>query len=169
MIKGKGKFRKICGELQKKELDSVLDGLPDGENFLFLIVDDKPNRQIPQLTYLFSVLLKAISQQLPEHPGTKALYRYFEDMFSPLHTCKINGETYEWTDLKREKATDVGKFIERVAEYARKRWKMDIPDVEGLKFPENREQYSLAYLQQEADWSKFISSKKNKLKRSKDE
>ena len=169
MIKGKGRIRKICGALQKKELEEALDKLPDGENYKFLIVDDKPNRQLPQLTYLFSVLLSAISQQLPGKPGTEALYRYFEDMFAPLHTCNINGEVYEWTDLKREKSNDIGKFIERVAEHARKKWGLEIPDIEGCRLPENSELFSRAYLKQEADWSKFISSKKNKTKHSKDE
>ena len=50
MIKGKGRIRKICGALQKKELEEALEKLPDGENYKFLIVDDKPNRQLPQLT-----------------------------------------------------------------------------------------------------------------------
>ena len=162
MIKGQGKFRKIAGTLQKRELDVVLDELPDGENFKFLIVDDKPNRVLPQLTYLFSVLLKVISDQLPDHPSTSALYRYFEDEFAPLHTCTINGERYEYCDLKREKAIDVGKFIEKVAEFARTEWNLEIPENKDLRKPENNELYSQAYLQQEVDWCRFLSSKNKK-------
>ncbi len=159
MIKAKGQFRKIAGTLQKNDLDVELEKLPDGENFKFLIVDDKPNRVLPQLTYLFSVLLKAISDQLPEHPSTSALYRYFEDEFAPLHTCIINGEQYEYCDLKREKAVDVGNFIERVAEFAQKEWHLVIPENNDLRKPENNELYSQAYLQQEVDWCRFLSSK----------
>lgn len=162
MIKGQGRFRKVDGNLFKHELDASLDKLPDGESFKFLIVDDKPNRVLPQLTYLFSVLLKVISDQLPEHPSTEALYRYFEDEFAPLHTCKINGEVYEYTDLKREKAVDVGKFIESITEFARTEWHLEIPENKDLRKPENAELYSQAYLQQEVDWCRFLSSKNKK-------
>ena len=162
MIKGQGKFRKMNETLFKQELDDVLARLPDCESYKFLIVDDKPNRLLPQLTYLFSVLLKVISDQLPDHPSTEALYRYFEDEFAPLHTCKINGEVYEYTDLKREKSVDVGKFIENVTEFARKEWHLEIPENKDLKKPENAEHYSQAYLQQEVDWCRFLSSKNKK-------
>lgn len=162
MIKSQGKFRKVDGTLFKHELDASLSKLPDGESFRFLIVDDKPNRVLPQLTYLFSVLLKVISDQLPDHPPTEALYRYFEEEFAPLHTCKINGEVYEYTDLKRERVVDVGKFVESVTEFARKEWHLEIPENKDLKKPENAELYSQAYLQQEVDWCRFLSSKNKK-------
>ena len=162
MIKGQGKFRKIAGNLFKHELDEALEKLPDGESFRFLIVDDKPNRVIPHLTYLFSVLLKVISDQLPEHPSTEALYRYFEDEFAPLHTCVINGERYEYCDLKREKSVDVGIFIEKVTDYVRKEWHLEIPERMELKHPENADIYSQAYLEQQVDWCRFLSSKNKK-------
>ena len=162
MIKGQGKFRKIDGNLCKHELDASLPKLHDGASFKLLIVEEKPNRVLPQLTYLFSVLLKVISDQLPGHPPTEALYRYFEDEFAPLHTCKINGEVYEYTDLKREKSVDVGKFIETVTEFARNEWHLDIPENKELRKSENAELYSQAYLQQEVDWCRFLSSKNKK-------
>ena len=162
MIKGQGKFRKQGEILFKHELDDVLAKLPDCESFRFLIVDDKPNRVLPQLTYLFSVLLKVISDQLPDHPPTEALYRYFEDEFAPLHTCKINGEVYEYTDLKREKSVDVGKFIESVTEFARTEWHLEIPENKDLRDPEKAELYSQAYLNQQVDWCRFLSSKNKK-------
>lgn len=162
MIKGQGKFRKIAGNLFKHELDEALDKLPDGESFRFLIVDDQPNRVLPHLTYLFSVLLKVISDQLPDHPSTESLYRYFEDEFAPIHTCTINGERYEYCDLKREKSVDVGKFIEKVTEFARSEWHLDIPENKELKNPENVGVYSQAYLNQQVDWCRFLSSKNKK-------
>ena len=160
MIKGQGKFRKIDGNLFKHELDASLAKLPDGENFKFLIVDDKPNRVLPQLTYLFSVLLKVISDQLPGHPPTEALYRYFEVMFAPRHTEMVNGKQFEYCDLKSEKTVDVSDFIERVIEYAQKSWNITVATNESLRNADNREFYSLAYQNQEVNWNKFISSKK---------
>lgn len=160
MIKGKGKLRKIGGILFDKELKESLKKLPDNENYLFLIVDDTRNRNLPSLAYLFSVVLKYISDNHPDHPSTEALYRYFEDCFAPLHTCLINGEEYEYTNLKGEKASDVSDFIERVVEYAYKKWGIVVPTNEELRDPSMREAYSKAYQMQEVDWRNFISSKK---------
>ena len=160
MIKGHGKLRKIGGILYDRELRESLKKLPDNENYLFLVVDDTKNRILPSLAYLFSVVLKYISDSLPDHPSTEALYRYFEDCFAPLHTCKINGEVYEYTNLKGEKQNDVGDFIERVVGYARKKWGINVPTQEELKDPELRDVYAKAYQRQEIDWSSFISSRK---------
>lgn len=159
MIKGNGKLRKIGGILYDRELKESLKKLPENENYMFLIVDDKKNRNLPSLAYLFSVVLKYISDSLPDHPSTAALYRYFEDCFAPLHTCTINGEVFEYTDLKGEKQNDVGDFIERVIVYARKKWDIIVPTQEELKDPTMRETYAKAYQKQEIDWSSFISSR----------
>ena len=157
---GKGLFRKIDGQLAKRELDDALEKLPDNTSYSFLIVDERPNRALPYLTILFSVVLKAISDQLPGNPSTEALYRYFEQKFAPRHTCMIHGLEYEYYDLKREKNIDIGNFIERVAKFAREKWDIEIPDGDLLKDPKQRELYSEVYKKQEVDWSRFISSRK---------
>lgn len=159
MVKGKGTIRKVDGVLYDDELWAVCDNLPDGGEYDFLIVDTNRNRNLPRLAYLFSVVLKYISDYLPDHPATKALYRYFEDIFAPRHTCTINGLRFEYQDLKSEKPVDVDNFIERIVEYSRKEWGIRVPDKDELKDAENREFFSQAYLNQEADWSSFISSK----------
>jgi len=106
------------------------------------------------------VVLKYISDSLPNHPGTTALYRYFEDMFAPIHIVEINNEQFEYCDLKSEKASDVNGVIEKVVEYALKEWGIEVPRNEDLRDPEMRELHSQAYLNQEVDWSNFISSRK---------
>lgn len=160
MIKGQGKLRKVGGILYDKELKESLKKLPDNENYIFQIVDDTKNRNLPSLAYLFSVVLKFISDKLPDHPSTDALYRYFEDCFAPLHTCLINGEEFEYTNLKGERQADVSDFIERVVEYAYKKWNIIVPTSEELRDPSMREAYCKAYRNQEIDWRNFISSKK---------
>lgn len=160
MIKGQGKMKKVAGSLFADELKQALAKLPDNEDYMFVIVDNKPNRNLPYLSYLFSVVLKYISDSLPDHPSTKALYRYFEDMFAPVHTCTVNGEQFEYCDLKSEKQHDVNNIIEMVVEYARKEWGIEVPQKTGLNTPELRELHSQAYLNQEVDWSSFISSRK---------
>ena len=159
MIKGKGRLRKYDGVLYEDELRAACVKLPDNEEFEFLIVDKKRNRNLPSLSYLFSVVLKYLSDYLPDHPDTKALYRYFEDMFAPQHTCTINGQQFVYCDLKSEKIVDVDNFIERVVDYSRKRWNIIIPDKEEISDAKNREYYSKAYANQDADWRSFISSK----------
>lgn len=161
MIK-KGKFRKFNGRLLADELDKVCQRLPDNKEFVFVIADEGKNRNLPYLTYLFSVVLKYLSDTLPDHPSTTALYKFFEDMYAPIHTCTINGEQFDYCELKSEKQIDVNNFIERVVEYASSNWGVTIPRNEMLSKPENRELYSQAYLKQDIDWNSVISSLKSK-------
>lgn len=166
MIKGKGKLIKVAGHTVVDEFKAVCGKLPDNDEYLFVICDNTKNRNLPYLSYFFSVVLKYISDSLPGHPPTTALYKFFEDMFAPIHTSIINGERFEYCELKSEKASDVNRIIEKVVEYALKEWGIDVPRNEDLKDPELRELHSQAYLNQEVDWSSFISSRK---KLSKDE
>lgn len=159
MVRGKGKIRKVNGILFYDDLKVVCGKLPDGGEYDFLIVDTKRNRNLPTLSYLFSVVFSYLSDVLPDHPDTKALYRYFEALFAPSHTCTINGRKFEYQDLKSEKIVDVDNFAERVIEYSRIKWGIRIPTKEELKDSKNREFFSQAYLGQEVDWSSFISSK----------
>jgi len=81
-------------------------------------------------------------------------------MFAPIHTSKINGQQFGYCELKSEKARDVNDIIEKVVEYAQKEWGIEVPRNEDLREPELRELHSQAYLNQEVDWSNFISSRK---------
>lgn len=164
MIKGKGKMRKVCGVLYDEELRVKCLKLPDNRNYSFLIVDDMKNKSLPHTTYLFSVVLRCMSEQLPDHPSTIALYKFFEDMFAPIHTCTINGEQFSYCELKSEKVVDINNFIEKVVEYASVKWGVEIPRNGDLAKPEYREFYSQAYMNQDIAWSSVISS----LKKSKD-
>lgn len=166
MIKGKGKLIKVAGHTVVDEFKAACDKLPDNDDYLFVICDNTRNRNLPFLSYFFSVVLKYISDSLPAHPSTTALYKFFEDMFAPIHSSIINGERFEYCELKSEKASDVNRIIEKVVEYARNEWGIEVPRNEDLKDPELRELHSQAYLNQEVDWSNFISSRK---KLSKDE
>lgn len=161
MIKGKGHIVKIDGSLRQKELDDALQKLPDSiDGYDFLIYDNKQNRALPNLTYLFSVVLKQISDSLPDHPSTTSLYKYFEEIFAPKHTCTINGQEFRYSDLKNEKSTDFGKVVENIVEYAQKRWNIPIVSKDELRDAKYRELYAKAYAKQEVDWSRFISSLK---------
>lgn len=155
-------MRKVAGTLYAEELRAACDKLPDNTEYEFLIVNEKKNRNLPYITYLFSVVLTFLSNSLPDHPSTIALYKFFEDTFAPIHTCTINGEQFEYCELKSEKSIDVNNFIERVVEYASKNWGIEIPRNETLAQPEYREIHSQAYLGQEVEWGSFISSLKSK-------
>lgn len=152
---------KVAGHTFFNEFEDVCAKLPDNDEYLFVICDNTKNRNLPYLSYFFSVVLKYISDALPDHPGTTALYKFFEDMFAPIHTSRINGIEFEYCELKSEKASDVNGIIEKVVEYASKEWGIEVPRQEDLKDPELRELHSQAYLKQEVDWSNFISSRKN--------
>ena len=158
MIKGRGRIQKIGGILKEQELKAAVEKLPDNQEYDFLIYDHKVNRLLPHLNYLFSVVLKQISEQLPDHPSTTALYKYFEEIFAPEHICTINGKEYSYFDLKNEKSTDFGKVVENIAEYAQKRWNITVTTNEELKRPECRDFFVKAYANLEIDWNSFISS-----------
>lgn len=164
MQKGHGTIRKVCGELHDDELQKACGKLPDNREYDFLIVDHEKNRKLPYMQYLFAIVFPFLSQALPDKPDKKALYKYFEDMFAPVHTCTINGEQFEYCDLKTEKTVDVNNFIEKVVEYALKKWGIEIPNLEFFEKPESRDFYSQAYLNQDLAWNSVISS----LKLSKD-
>ena len=166
MIRGKGKLTKVAGHTVIDEFTAACQKLPDNDDYLFVICDNTRNRNLPYLSYFFSVVLRYLSDALPDHPSTTALYKFFEDMFAPIHTSTINGEQFEYCELKSEKVRDVNDVIEKVVEYALNEWGIEVPRQEKLKEPEMRELHSQAYLNQEVDWSSFISSHK---KLSKDE
>lgn len=159
MIKGKGKIQKIGGVLKDNELKMALAKLPDNQDYDFLIYDHKANRLLPYLNYLFSVVLKQISDQLPNHPSTHSLYKYFEERFAPEHTCVIDGQKFSYFDLKGEKSTDFCKVVENIVEYVQKNWNITVTSREELTAPEYRDFCVKAYANLEIDWNRFISSR----------
>lgn len=160
MIRGKGKLIKVDGKVACDEFQRACERLPDGDDYLFAICDNNRNRNLPVISFYFAVVLSYISDSLPGKPSTTALYKYFEDMFAPVHVVRINGQQFEYCDLKSELSHDIGDVIERVVEYARTEWGIEVPTKEEIKDPKLRELYSQAYLEQKADWSSFISSRK---------
>lgn len=76
-IRSKGIVTINDGDVDLNEFKESLYDLSDGE-YGFLIFDKEKNKTLPQLKYLNGVVLKRISEELPEHPGISALYRYFE-------------------------------------------------------------------------------------------
>ena len=144
MIKIKGVVEVQDNNAGFKELVDLLDNLPNGE-YEYLIYDKLKNRSLPQLKYLFGVVLKTISKGLPEHPHVDALYRYFEEVYAPIHTCEIQGERYEYFDLKNEKSIEMDDVIERIIHHAATQWNITIPTKEEIREAEARELYVDAY------------------------
>lgn len=146
MIRAKGiiEVREGCADTDEL-LDSV-DELPNGE-YGYLLFDKKKNRSLPQLKFLFGYVLKTLSEELEGHPEPKALYRYFEEIYAPIHSCKIPGEDKEYTyfDLKNEKATEMDFVIEKIIHHAMSEWKIDLLSRDRLKAAEAQEAFAGAY------------------------
>ncbi len=153
-------LRKVAGHASLDEVKKALDKLSDGE-YKLVVTDHKRNRNLPTLTYFFSVVLSYISAQLPDHPSTTALYKYFELMFAPVHKLEIQNRPFVYRELKSEKSTDVNNVIEKVVEYALKEWGIEVPTQDDMRDPVHRELWSQAYLNQEVEWGNFISSRQN--------
>lgn len=155
MIKRKGVVEVRNGNVETEELSNMVDKLPDGI-YEFLLFDQHKNRSLPQLKYLFGVVLKTISDNLPEHPSVEALYRYFEERYAPIHKCMIQGNVFSFLDLKNESSTEVDSVIDKIIRYAEAQWDITIPSKDDLKAPEAKELYADAYTEM---WKRYFESK----------
>lgn len=155
MIKEKGIVNVQDGEVEQSELQDSLFNLPDGE-YGYLLFDKKKNKALPQLKYLFGVVLKEISDQLPDHPPVEALYRYFEEIYAPIRSCTINGEKYEYFDIKNEKNIEMNGFIEKIIHHATTEWGIQVISRDDLKSGEASEAYAGAYAEMWENLSRKI-------------
>jgi hypothetical protein len=136
------------GKAARHEMELAIRNLKDGD-YNVLIMDDTKNKSLPQLKYLFGVVLKSISDQLPSHPPVDALYRYFEEVYAPIHVCNLpKGEKYEYFNLKNEKASEVNEIIERIVRHAAAEWNITVMPKEATKMPEAKELWAGAYTDQ---------------------
>lgn len=146
MIKKKGMFEVHDAHPRNRELLDAVETLPPGK-YKFLIFDETKNPALPHLKYLFGVVLKAISDGLPDHPPVDALYRYFEEVYAPIHTCEIRGEKFEYFDLKNEKTNEVNSVIDDIVHHATTQWGIVIPDRDSVRAPSAQEPYEDAYIE----------------------
>ena len=139
------------GKAEMEETGLAIGQLKDGD-YTVLIFDDKKNKSLPQLKYLFGVVLKTISEKLPSHPPVDALYRYFEEMFAPVHTCTLSdGEKYNYFNLKNERANEMNEIVESIVHYAATEWNIKVAARDALKLPEAKEAWAGAYTEQWQD------------------
>ena len=157
MIRNKGILNICDGYAQTRELKDALNNLPDGE-YGYLLFDKERNKVLPLLKYLFGIVLKTISDNLPDKPSADQLYRYFEDIYAPVRTCCINGQNFDYYDLKNESTKEVNDFIERVINHAKDEFGIStvIPKRDELKAPEAKEAYTDAYARTWENYSRKI-------------
>ncbi len=146
MIRSKGIVEVHEGYADTSELKEAVDILPDGE-YGYLLFDKKKNRSLPQLKFLFGYILKTLSEELEGNPDTEALYSYFEELYAPIHSCKIPGEdkAFEYFDLKNEPAAEMDYVINAIIHHAKEEWGIDLLTRDQLKAAEASELYAGAY------------------------
>ena len=154
-IRSKGIVTINDGDVDLNEFKESLYDLSDGE-YGFLIFDKEKNKTLPQLKYLNGVVLKRISEELPGHPDISALYRYFEELYAPILKDEIDGETYEYCDLKSAKSSEMNEVIEKIIHHAKTKWNIEIITRDELKLPSASEPYADAYANQWKDYSRNI-------------
>lgn len=144
------------GQAVNEATSLAIRELKDGD-YSVLILDDTKNKSLPQLKYLFGIVLKAVSEQLPTHPPVDALYRYFEEKFAPEHTCILpDGRRYHYLNLKDEKAKVLTEVTEKVIGFAKEKWDVKIDtDRDSLRLPEAKELWAGAYTDQ---WAAIINN-----------
>ena len=172
MIKKKGSISVSGGVPDLTELNEALAKLKDGDYMFVIAKTDEKNRALNKLAYLHSVVLRTIAEKLAERNpdedpvSPNELYRYFEEKFAPIHTCRINGEEFDYLDLKSEHAVDVGTVTEKIVRYAEKKLGIHIPTEEDLNTEPYFQLYAEAYLNQwKGYWSEFLSRRSHRLKK----
>lgn len=156
MIRSKGIINIVNGDADKQELMDSVNELGDGE-YGYLLFDKEKNKALSQLKYLFGIVLKQISDGLPDHPSVGALYSYFEEIYAPIRTDIIAGEKYEYFDLKSEKSIEMNDVIEKIIHHAETEWGITgILKRDELKAPEANEPYLGAYASQWDNFSRKI-------------
>lgn len=153
MLRGKARLIIQDGVAHQSALNSEIEKLKDGD-YSVLVFDDKKNRTLPQLKYLFGVVLKQISDQLPTHPSVDALYRYFEKLYAPKYICDLPEGQFEYCNLKNEKQNEVNEVTESIIHHATEIWKLNIDTKEGVTKPEAKEIWAGAY---EEQWNQVLS------------
>ena len=148
MLHGQARLIVQDNKAAKQEIELAIGNLKDGD-YTILIMDDTKNKSLPQLKYLFGVVLKTISEQLPTHPPVDALYRYFEEIYAPIHVCDLpGGEKYEYFNLKNEKASEMNEVIERIIHHVNTEWGIKVMLKDKTKMPEAKELWAGAYTEQ---------------------
>lgn len=131
-IKIKGAFQKTDEE-NLSGLDAIMNqvsNLLPGHYTLF-ICDEKRNRSIGQLKYLFGVVLKMISAETGEEVND--LYRFFERKFAPCKSVTVNGEEIITQDLKSCSSAEFGTVIEKIVDIAEHDLGIIIPDQDQIR------------------------------------
>lgn len=158
MLHGQARLVIQNNEAVTNETLAIVEKLKDGD-YTVLILDDAKNRSLPQLKYLFGIVLKTISEQLSTHPPVDALYRYFEELYAPIHVCNLpNGEKFEYFNLKNEKAAQMNEVIERIIHHAKTEFGIDIMAKTKTSMPEAKELWAGAYTEQ---WNLQLSNSNN--------
>lgn len=139
--------RNSYDELDK--IENVLTELKEDETLNVVVFSDvKPNPALPSLKYLNGVVLKTISDALPEHPPVAALYSYFEEMFAPILEHEIAGEKYQYFDLKKCKVAEMDAVIDKIIKFSKTEWNIDVLSKIEVKSPEASVAYIDAYTNQ---------------------
>ena len=134
MIRAKGIIDIHNGYADTSELLDSVDSLGNGE-YGYLLFDKKKNRSLPQ-----------------------ALYRYFEEIYAPIHSCKIPGEkqVFEYFDLKNENATEMDTVITKIIHHAMSEWNIDLLSRDLMKTSEAQEAYAGAYAEMWKNYTRKI-------------
>ncbi len=144
MIRNKGIIQVHKDYADISELQEAVDILPEGE-YGYLLFDKKKNRSLPQLKFLFGYVLATLSEKLPNHPCPEALYSYFEEMYAPIHRCNIQGQEFEYFDLKNEPSAEMDCVVNKIIHHAKTEWDIPLLTREQLKSLEAQEAYVGAY------------------------
>lgn len=147
------------GEVSEEDLEIVenqIRNLLPGDYSVF-VCDAKKNRTLPQLRYLFGVVLRMMSKDTGMEVND--LYRIFENKYAPKKVVQFQGEDQIVQDLKSVTSKEMGDIIERIIRFADVELNIKIPTQDELREPMAQEIYVDAYNQ---DWYTKEMKKRSK-------
>ena len=153
MLQAKARIIIQDKKAEVSELLFNLHGVEDGDYVALVFDDTSKNKSLPHMKYLFGVVLKTISDQHPDHPPVEGLYRFFENLYAPSHTYLFDGSIHTYVNLKGERATVLNQIIDKIIQYSKVNWGIEIDDKYKLKLPEAKEVWADAYTEQ---WNHII-------------
>lgn len=108
------------------------------------------------MKYLYAVVLKTISEELPEHPKVEVLYRKFEKMFAPTRTTKLFKNEFSYQDLKNCSSSELDEVIQKIIWFASENLGIEVMQRLDFRPSEVTEAYVGAYNEQWEDYNRNI-------------
>lgn len=144
-----GFIHNLNGEINTESLMRGVDSLPDGTH-KFILFNHSTNPMLPALRYITGYLVPDITAFLKKkgyNISGEALYRYFEQEFTPPLTEEIMGEMVTYHNLKGMKTKELSEVADKIIKWA-EAYGMEFVERADTKGADFSDKYAEIYAEQ---------------------